>query len=1281
MTKFDAKNQSTNEIVRFESLPVDVSTVLDPGTWILEEVVAPEYTVNVLEVAFATAPALSGTATAGATLTVSGTATAALAYEYRWLVDGVVIPGAISATYTTDATLDLGKTFTGQMRAQDARGRWTAYVSSSNSITIPAPLVFTVADNKWTGVEATSDANTRKTTVEADCIGNTPPTGLLYWYKGTNSLGNLAQVSAMIDDGDGTFSKTSTGTEANGVTAYVRLAYWNAAKVGGAGYDWCSSVKTYTTSSVPAAPTSYSLTPSATVTGDVALNITALPTTNGRPITAFKYTVNNGALIDLVGTGTGSRTINIAGVDLVTVRLYALNVNGTSAAAALTVTPPVITGGTNTVAPEIDSSFYGRAGFSVDTGTWTGSVVSFVVDIEKSDNGTTGWTTHAADVGIKGEWPQTTLDSKYVRAKVTPPVGSPAYSAVYQMKNSPTHVLLFTNDVVNYPVTAPLFGADLTTGGIWFSFMFYYTSGIVPSDGYAFSFGSTANTINHFSLHGSNGFGTLSGTQLQLGTLDLGGAPVDPQGQWYIITLHWYAVGSVHYVRGWRNDVTSVTAGVSRAFTLSGATSWTSLRIGGAAASSTTAAGRLWMCGWLGGTGNPEQFHLDTFNEGDFRNPFDYNFATDPNGATKNFGVEGYRVGAATFANSQIADVVGAAGTPTTVSGAPIWWDIPPPFVRPTGPATPVQGANIKPAYAPAGTQQSFQYGYGKTLKTSLTASPWITATSYALDARVTQGGSTYICVSAHTSGTFATDLTAGNWAIYTINSLTHVGYPVGDLRFPAGSVDLNNILPSVVNGIFTCNTPGTITANVTCGKIITTPSLWTASTSYTAGQKVRTGTPEVFYECTVSHTSASAFSTDLPAGLWQFVYGTVDIVCNLYEPQTMPASPRNAADYDGNGLLCAFDPYPTPAAAGTTYATVAALASAIGAVGAGGYLCVNNLTDTGTDLTIPPGDYAGAVIEAKNLHGVNVKDVFFHGVRNLTLRGFKGSLFQGGNNDASGNAKAGVDGFWLDHCYGTQFNLGPYVKGASRVRVKNWQTPEDGTAGYHRMADFLEAILLKAAIGISGPTNYTDRLHPDRLDRFIADRVYVGPGGGLLAGAGKQHLDLVQPIYSGKGGFFGGYIINSAFIDEENPLTLPSSGALFADGNTRCKDLWVNNVIGRDRTAQSIAFEQAFSNCAIENSYGQALVIFKSTTKANAGYAENNVKGASSTIMASTAGTEINTVSIADRNISVTTIYPQYSTHALSWRALANPSVGYTDAGPAVFIAELEAKRVALGI
>lgn len=42
----------------------------------------------------------------------------------------------------------------------------------------------------------------------------------------------------------------------------------------------------------------------------------------------------------------------------------------------------------------------------------------------------------------------------------------------------------------------------------------------------------------------------------------------------------------------------------------------------------------------------------------------------------------------------------------------------------------------------------------------------WLTATAYAVGDVVTQSGSTYVCCTAHTSGTFATDLAAVKWLL-----------------------------------------------------------------------------------------------------------------------------------------------------------------------------------------------------------------------------------------------------------------------------------------------------------------------------------------------------------------------------------------------------------------------------------------------------------------------------------------------------------------------------------
>jgi len=76
----------------------------------------------------------------------------------------------------------------------------------------------------------------------------------------------------------------------------------------------------------------------------------------------------------------------------------------------------------------------------------------------------------------------------------------------------------------------------------------------------------------------------------------------------------------------------------------------------------------------------------------------------------------------------------------------------------------------------------------------------WATATAYVQNDLVTQGGVVYLCVTAHTSGTFATDLSSGDWVIYqetlleselaTSSGATMVGYVPGITGGEATTVD-----------------------------------------------------------------------------------------------------------------------------------------------------------------------------------------------------------------------------------------------------------------------------------------------------------------------------------------------------------------------------------------------------------------------------------------------------------------------------------------------------------
>jgi hypothetical protein len=52
----------------------------------------------------------------------------------------------------------------------------------------------------------------------------------------------------------------------------------------------------------------------------------------------------------------------------------------------------------------------------------------------------------------------------------------------------------------------------------------------------------------------------------------------------------------------------------------------------------------------------------------------------------------------------------------------------------------------------------------------------WITATAYAIGDMVTDSGTAYVCVTAHTSGVLATDIAAGKWSSFYSSTLEVLG-------------------------------------------------------------------------------------------------------------------------------------------------------------------------------------------------------------------------------------------------------------------------------------------------------------------------------------------------------------------------------------------------------------------------------------------------------------------------------------------------------------------------
>lgn len=68
----------------------------------------------------------------------------------------------------------------------------------------------------------------------------------------------------------------------------------------------------------------------------------------------------------------------------------------------------------------------------------------------------------------------------------------------------------------------------------------------------------------------------------------------------------------------------------------------------------------------------------------------------------------------------------------------------------------------------------------------------WVTATAYGIGDLVREAGTAYICTLAHTSGTFATDLTANRWAVFAEKGAAGVG--TGDMLAANNLSDVGNV-------------------------------------------------------------------------------------------------------------------------------------------------------------------------------------------------------------------------------------------------------------------------------------------------------------------------------------------------------------------------------------------------------------------------------------------------------------------------------------------------------
>ena len=84
----------------------------------------------------------------------------------------------------------------------------------------------------------------------------------------------------------------------------------------------------------------------------------------------------------------------------------------------------------------------------------------------------------------------------------------------------------------------------------------------------------------------------------------------------------------------------------------------------------------------------------------------------------------------------------------------------------------------------------------------------WSTASAYIVDDIVQRGGSTYICLVAHTSDTFSTDLAANKWESF-VRGLRNRGSWAADTAYLKDDVVYNGIDYSIATTDFTSNSPG----------------------------------------------------------------------------------------------------------------------------------------------------------------------------------------------------------------------------------------------------------------------------------------------------------------------------------------------------------------------------------------------------------------------------------------------------------------------------------------
>jgi hypothetical protein len=123
----------------------------------------------------------------------------------------------------------------------------------------------------------------------------------------------------------------------------------------------------------------------------------------------------------------------------------------------------------------------------------------------------------------------------------------------------------------------------------------------------------------------------------------------------------------------------------------------------------------------------------------------------------------------------------------------------------------------VSQVFAASATVTRMEWGFevtGGTDATYIAQDTWVTATAYKVSDRVVSTGVIYICKVAHTSGTFATDLTAGDWAVFSFATMSVIG-----ITQKANSATDTSVLTSGFNGASTAT-------NISAFAILNTSSI-----------------------------------------------------------------------------------------------------------------------------------------------------------------------------------------------------------------------------------------------------------------------------------------------------------------------------------------------------------------------------------------------------------------------------------------------------------------------